>query len=125
MAKKHTLTTLTLEARDGAGTTKSQALRKTGKVPGVVYGHGEPTPVAVDAKQLAELLLSGNRSHIVEATVAGKPDSRADPQDRSPPAQPQAALGRLPARHARTRRSPPRSPSPPPAWRAACATRAR
>jgi large subunit ribosomal protein L25 len=75
MAKKHTLTTLTLEARDGAGTTKSQALRKLGKVPGVVYGHGDPTPVSVDAKQLAELLLSGNRSHIVEATVAGKPDS--------------------------------------------------
>ncbi len=75
MAKRHTLTTLTLDARAGAGTTKSQALRRTGKIPGVVYGHGEPTPVAVDAKQLAELLLSGNRSHIVEATVAGKSDS--------------------------------------------------
>jgi large subunit ribosomal protein L25 len=90
MAKKHTLTTLTLDAREGAGTTKSQALRKTGKVPGVVYGHGEPTPVAVDAKQLAELLLSGNRSHIVEAMVAGKPDSvlirkiEAHPLSRKP-----------------------------------------
>ncbi len=90
MAKKHTLTTLTLDAREGAGTTKSQALRKTGKVPGVVYGHGDPTPVAVDAKQLAELLLSGNRSHIVEAMVAGKPDSvlirkiEAHPLSRKP-----------------------------------------
>ncbi len=90
MAKKHTLTSLTLDARDGAGTTKSQALRKTGKVPGVVYGHGAPTAVAVDAKQLAELLLSGNRSHIVEATVAGKADSvlirkiEAHPLSRKP-----------------------------------------
>jgi large subunit ribosomal protein L25 len=90
MAKKHTLTTLTLEARGTAGTTAAHALRKTGKVPGVVYGHGAPTPVTVDAKQLAELLLSGNRSHIVEATVAGKPDSvlirkiEADPLSRKP-----------------------------------------
>ncbi len=90
MAKKHTLTTLTLDARPAVGTTKSQALRKTGKVPGVVYGHGEPTPVAVDAKQLAELLLSGNRAHIVEATVAGKADSllirriEAHPLSRKP-----------------------------------------
>lgn len=90
MAKKHTLTTLTLEARSPVGTTSAQALRKIGKVPGVVYGHGDPTPVIVDAKQLAELLLSGNRSHIVEATVAGKPDSvlirkiEAHPLSRKP-----------------------------------------
>ncbi len=90
MSKKHTLSTLTLEARSAAGTTAAHALRKIGKVPGVVYGHGAPTPVTVDAKQLAELLLSGNRSHIVEATVAGKPDSvlirkiEADPLSRKP-----------------------------------------
>jgi large subunit ribosomal protein L25 len=90
MAKKHTLTTLTLEARSATGTTTAHALRKIGKVPGVVYGHGAPTPVTVDAKQLAELLLSGNRSHIVEATVAGKPDSvlirkiEAHPLSRKP-----------------------------------------
>ena len=75
MSKKHDLQTLTLEPRSGVGTTASQRLRLEGKVPGVVYGHGEATPVAVDAKQLAELLLSGNKSKIVDATIGEKHDS--------------------------------------------------
>ena len=75
MSKKHDLQTLTLEPRTGVGTTASQRLRHEGKVPGVVYGHGEATPVAVDAKQLAELLLSGNKSKIVDATIGDKHDS--------------------------------------------------
>ena len=75
MPKTHSVSTLTLEAREGIGTTKSQGLRAAGKVPGVVYGHGSSTPVIVDAKQLTEVLLAGNRSHIIKATVAGKPDS--------------------------------------------------
>jgi large subunit ribosomal protein L25 len=90
MPKKHTLSTLTLETRGTAGTTSAHALRRTGKIPAVVYGHGAPTAVTVEAKQLAELLLSGNRSHVVEATVAGQPDSvlirhiQADPLTRKP-----------------------------------------
>lgn len=90
MPKKHDLSTLTLEARSTAGTTSAHALRRAGKIPAVVYGHGAPTAVTVDAKQLAELLLSGNRSHVVEATVAGRPDSvlirhiAADPLTRKP-----------------------------------------
>jgi len=90
LPKKHTLSTLTLEARSTAGTTAAHALRRAGKIPAVVYGHGTPTAVTVDAKQLAELLLSGNRSHVVEATVAGQPDSvlirhiDADPLTRKP-----------------------------------------
>ncbi len=75
MSKNHTLSSLTLEPRSGSGTTKSQALRRAGKIPGVVYGHGAPTAVAVDAKQLAELLLSGNKSKIVEATIGDQHDS--------------------------------------------------
>ena len=50
MPKQHTVASLTLEPRAGIGTTSSQRLRKTGKIPGVVYGHGEATPIAVDAK---------------------------------------------------------------------------
>lgn len=69
MAKPHTVSTLTLELRNRTGTTAAHALRRAGKIPGVVYGHGTPTPVAIDAKQLADLLLSGNRAHIIEATV--------------------------------------------------------
>jgi large subunit ribosomal protein L25 len=75
MPKQHTVASLTLEPREGVGTTSSQRLRKTGKIPGVVYGHGQATPIAVDAKQLADLLLSGNKSKIVDATIGDKHDS--------------------------------------------------
>jgi large subunit ribosomal protein L25 len=72
---KHTVSSLTLEPRSATGTTKAQALRRQGKIPGVVYGHGEATPIAVDAKQLAELLHSGNKSRILEAKIGAKKDS--------------------------------------------------
>jgi large subunit ribosomal protein L25 len=75
MPKHHTVSSLTLEPRAEVGTTSAQRLRRTGKIPGVVYGHGEATPVAVDAKQLADLLLSGNKSKIVDATIGTKHDS--------------------------------------------------
>ena len=75
MSKPHTLTNLVLEPRTGIGTTASHALRAAGKIPGVVYGHGQATPIAIDVKQLADLLLSGHRSHIVEASIGGKKDS--------------------------------------------------
>ena len=75
MSKPHKLTNLVLEPRTGIGTTASQALRRAGKIPGVVYGHGQSTPVAIDVKQLSDLLLSGHRSHVVEASIAGKKDS--------------------------------------------------
>jgi large subunit ribosomal protein L25 len=72
---KHKLTTLTFEPRDAVGTTKAHALRRAGKIPGVVYGHGESTPVTLEAKQLADLILGGHKSHIVEATIGKKRDS--------------------------------------------------
>jgi large subunit ribosomal protein L25 len=75
MSKPHTLTNLVLEPRTGIGTTASHALRRAGKIPGVVYGHGQATPIAIDVKQLADLILSGHRSHIVEASIGGKKDS--------------------------------------------------
>ncbi len=75
MPKQHTVSTLTLEPRSEVGTTSAQRLRKLGKIPGVVYGHGQATPVAVEAKQLAELLLSGNKSRIVDATIGDHTDS--------------------------------------------------
>ena len=75
MPKQHTVASLTLEPRAEVGTTSSQRLRRIGKIPGVVYGHGEATPIAVDAKQLADLLLSGNKSKIVDATIGDKHDS--------------------------------------------------
>ncbi len=75
MPKHHTVASLTLEPRAEVGTTSAQRLRRTGKIPGVVYGHGQATPIAVDAKQLADLLLSGNKSKIVDATIGDQHDS--------------------------------------------------
>lgn len=75
MSKKRSPASLTLEPRTAIGTTGSQAARRDGKVPGVVYGHGEPTPISVDAKELAELLHSGNKAKIVDAKIGNKHDS--------------------------------------------------
>ncbi len=51
--------TLTAEARQGGGKSAARALRRAGKVPAVVYGHGDETrPLAVDAHELKKLLAS-------------------------------------------------------------------
>ncbi len=90
MPKHSSLSKLTLEPRDRVGTTSAHALRRAGKVPGVVYGHGQATPISVDAKQLAELIHSGQRSRIVDATIGKAKDSvllrriEADPITRRP-----------------------------------------
>ena len=75
MPKQHNLATVSLQPRTEVGTTAAHALRAAGKIPGVVYGHGAPTPISIDAKQLSELLLSGGRSHIVNASIGDKKDS--------------------------------------------------
>lgn len=60
--------TLNATPRTGAGKGVARKLRATGKVPAVVYGHGDrTTPLAVDAHEL-ELLL---QSISVENTVIG------------------------------------------------------
>lgn len=76
MAKTATTTdTLAIEKREHAGTTSANAVRKSGKIPGVLYGHGEPTPIAIGAKALEELLVSAAKSHVLDATIDGKHDS--------------------------------------------------
>ena len=48
---------LVAETGREAGTRASKRLRREGKIPGVVYGHGtEPVPVAVDARELRHAL---------------------------------------------------------------------
>jgi len=48
------------EARTAAGSKAAARLRKTGKVPGIVYGHGEtPVPVALSQHDLELLLQHG------------------------------------------------------------------
>jgi len=90
MSKQHTISKLTLEPRTRVGTTSAHALRRAGKIPGVVYGHGQPTPISVDAKQLTDLIHSGQKSRIVDAMIGDASDSvllrrvEADPITRKP-----------------------------------------
>ena len=90
MSKQHTISKLILEPRTHVGTTSAHALRRAGKIPGVVYGHGQPTPISVDAKVLADLIHSGQKSRIVDATIGDASDSvllrrvEADPITRKP-----------------------------------------
>ena len=90
MAKARSIPTITLEPRSESGTTAAQRVRHQGKIPGVVYGHGQSTPISVDARSLSELIHSGGKSQIVEATIGGKKDSvllrrvEADPISRKP-----------------------------------------
>jgi large subunit ribosomal protein L25 len=75
MAKLERVTTLMIHLRAKTGTTGAKAARREGLVPGVLYGHGSPLSVAVQARDLADLLTTGGQSHIVDATIDGKHDS--------------------------------------------------
>jgi large subunit ribosomal protein L25 len=76
MAKAHAPSdSLTIDVRTHTGTTSARAVRRAGNIPGVLYGHGEPTPISIRAKALEELLTLGGKSHILDATIGGKHDS--------------------------------------------------
>ena len=75
MAKTQRVTSLTIHTRTTTGTTGANVVRREGKVPGVLYGHGGSVSIAIDSKALAELLASGGQSHIVDATIDGAHDS--------------------------------------------------
>lgn len=63
---------LTIERRDGGGSTKAHALRHAGKVPGVLYGHGSSESIAVESRALADLLHHGGRTGLIELKLGGK-----------------------------------------------------
>lgn len=65
--------TLAIERRDKLGTTGARALRKAGKIPGILYGHGsEPQHIAFEARAFEELLHRGGRTALITLTLAGK-----------------------------------------------------
>ncbi len=67
---------LTLEKRDHSGTTSANALRATGKVPGVLYGHGAPPqPVIFDGRSFEDLLHKGARTGLITLSIGGKKDT--------------------------------------------------
>ncbi|HZZ65943.1 MAG TPA: 50S ribosomal protein L25 [Candidatus Baltobacteraceae bacterium] len=88
MAQQHSLS---IERRESAGTTKAQALRREGKVPGVLYGHGSAESIAVEQRAFSDLLHHGGRSGLVQLTLNGKKfetalvrDVQIDPVSRRP-----------------------------------------
>jgi large subunit ribosomal protein L25 len=70
MASKNDV--LAVETRTNIGTTAANSLRKGGRVPGVLFGHGAaPTPISLDAKAFDELLHAGGKNHLLDITIDG------------------------------------------------------
>jgi large subunit ribosomal protein L25 len=58
---------LSASVREQSGTRAAKRLRRQGKVPGVIYGHGQETvPLAVGAEELASIVRHGVRVVDVE-----------------------------------------------------------
>ena len=125
-------TKLSLTARDPEGSRSARRLRRTGDVPGVIYGgDGEPSHFAVDARILRNTL--AHSGAILDVTIDG--GKRRAGARQGPPAPPGArrdhARGLPPREHerddpddgrARARSAPTR---PPASSRAACSPRRR
>src|SRR4051812_7697026 len=63
--------TLQVEARAPGKSSAARALRRTGRIPGVLYGNGrEPQAVAVEATALREALSGDGGRHAILDVVA-------------------------------------------------------
>jgi large subunit ribosomal protein L25 len=70
MANKSLSAALRTETGKGA----ARALRREGRIPGIIYGHArEPQPLTVDAKELGRLLDHVTESTVIELSLDGKP----------------------------------------------------
>jgi large subunit ribosomal protein L25 len=64
-----------LELRERTGTVGARKSRSAGRIPGVIYGHGQtPLAIAVEAKAVGTLL-HGRRQSILDVTLDGKKDT--------------------------------------------------
>jgi large subunit ribosomal protein L25 len=69
---------LAAATRPQTGTGAARALRRSGQVPAVIYGHGrEPEPLAIDAGALSRLLPTMTASTILDVTVDGRAPIKA------------------------------------------------
>jgi large subunit ribosomal protein L25 len=65
-------------SRTGTGKGAARTLRREGKVPAVIYGHGrEPEALLVDSGALARVLTGATSSTVLEVLVDGRPPVRA------------------------------------------------
>jgi large subunit ribosomal protein L25 len=73
MANKGGNSSLAVESRPQTGTTAANALRRAGKVPAVLFGHGvDPMAVALDAKAFDDLLHAGGKNRLLNITIDGE-----------------------------------------------------
>jgi large subunit ribosomal protein L25 len=74
---------LAAETRDRAGKGASRAIRRSGRVPAVIYGAGSPaTPIHVEEKILVRQLSTGHfMNSVVEIEIAGGATIRTLPRD--------------------------------------------
>ena len=69
---------LAAASRRQTGTGAARALRRSGQVPAVIYGHGrEPEPLAIDAVVLSRVLPGMTASTIVDVAVDGRAPIKA------------------------------------------------
>jgi large subunit ribosomal protein L25 len=69
---------LPIERRSTTGTTSAAALRRAGRIPGVVYGHGtDPVHVSFEAKVFDDLLHHGGRTGVIALTLDGRKSDTA------------------------------------------------
>lgn len=70
--------TLTVERREKLGTTGANALRRAGKIPAVLYGHGTtPQHLALDLRAFDDLLHHGGRNGIITLAMNGQKSETA------------------------------------------------
>jgi large subunit ribosomal protein L25 len=65
--------TLAVELRTTTGTTSANALRRRGKLPGILFGHGAaPAAIAFDARAFEDQLHAGGRNRLLTIVLDGK-----------------------------------------------------
>ena len=70
--------TLPIEKRATVGTTSAAALRRVGRIPAVVYGHGtDPVHVSFEAKDFDDLMHHGGRTGMLTLTLDGRKSDTA------------------------------------------------
>jgi large subunit ribosomal protein L25 len=69
---------LNVEAREGKGKGVARSLRRQGRIPAVIYGQGESTPVSINRKEITRLISSGAAaSTLFTVSLAGKGEKMA------------------------------------------------
>lgn len=67
------LVEISVQPRAAGSSAQARNLRRSGRVPGIIYGQQDPTPVSACAKELEEVI---HHPHMVQLTVEGEAKPR-------------------------------------------------